>query len=104
MQQFSQPASRHAGLSDCEASTQRAAYCLSTAFASSSDVRNSSLKPSLKSGSFVLQEFHRVRKPALLQRLLVYGQSSDDKQRPYAKSHVWAVCRSLRIVPYDLRR
>ncbi|GBP14392.1 hypothetical protein EVAR_92382_1 [Eumeta japonica] len=46
--------------------------------------------PSPKSVPFFVEEFHRARKPAL-HRFLVHGQSSDDKQRPYAKSQVCAV-------------
>ncbi|GBP73897.1 hypothetical protein EVAR_54196_1 [Eumeta japonica] len=47
----------------------------------------------LKSMPFFVEEFHRVRKLAPLYRFLVHGQSSDDKQRPYAKSQVYAVLR-----------
>ncbi|GBP20953.1 hypothetical protein EVAR_9524_1 [Eumeta japonica] len=39
----------------------------------------------LKSVPFFVEEFHRTRKPAPLHRFLVHGQSSDDKQSPYAK-------------------
>ncbi|GBP32426.1 hypothetical protein EVAR_81233_1 [Eumeta japonica] len=49
--------------------------------------------PSLKSMSFFVEEFHRARKQAPLHRFLVHGQSSDDKQRPYAKSQVYVVLR-----------
>ncbi|GBP24856.1 hypothetical protein EVAR_14189_1 [Eumeta japonica] len=47
--------------------------------------------PSLKSGPFIIEEFHRSRKPAVLSHLLVHGQPGDDKQRPYVKSQVWAI-------------
>ncbi|GBP28406.1 hypothetical protein EVAR_102979_1 [Eumeta japonica] len=49
--------------------------------------------PSLKSMPFFVEEFHRARKSAPLHRFLVHGQLSDDKQRPYAKSQVYAVLR-----------
>ncbi|GBP12002.1 hypothetical protein EVAR_72705_1 [Eumeta japonica] len=52
----------------------------------------------LKSVPLFVEEFHRARKPAPLHRFLVHGQSSDDKQRPYAKSQVCAVLR--RRVPH----
>ncbi|GBP40607.1 hypothetical protein EVAR_41687_1 [Eumeta japonica] len=42
----------------------------------------------LKSVPFFVDEFHRAQKPAPLHRFLVHGQSSDNKQRPYAKSQV----------------
>ncbi|GBP98506.1 hypothetical protein EVAR_70557_1 [Eumeta japonica] len=54
---------------------------------------NSARTPSLKSVPFFVEEFHRARKPAPLHRSLVHGQSSDDKQRPHAKSQVSAVLR-----------
>ncbi|GBP93007.1 hypothetical protein EVAR_67811_1 [Eumeta japonica] len=40
---------------------------------------------------FSLEELHCARKPAPLHRFLVYGQLSDNKQRPYAESQVCAV-------------
>ncbi|GBP93006.1 hypothetical protein EVAR_67810_1 [Eumeta japonica] len=42
---------------------------------------------------FSVEELHCARKPAPLHRFLVYGQLSDNKQRPYAKSQVCAVLR-----------
>ncbi|GBP28405.1 Glutathione S-transferase C-terminal domain-containing protein homolog [Eumeta japonica] len=54
---------------------------------------SSARTPSLKFMPFFVEEFHRARKPAPLHRFLVYGQLSDDKQRPYTKSQVYAVLR-----------
>ncbi|GBP07933.1 hypothetical protein EVAR_78085_1 [Eumeta japonica] len=54
---------------------------------------SSARTPSLMSVPFFVEEFYRVRKPAPVHRFLVHGQSSDDEQRPYAKSHVCAVLR-----------
>ncbi|GBP08680.1 hypothetical protein EVAR_7277_1 [Eumeta japonica] len=54
---------------------------------------SSARTPSLKSVPSFVEEFHRARKSAPLHHFLVHGQSSDDKQRPYAKSQVCAVLR-----------
>ncbi|GBP07904.1 hypothetical protein EVAR_78064_1 [Eumeta japonica] len=49
--------------------------------------------PSLKSVPLFVEEFHRARKSAPLNRFLVHGQSSDDEQHQYAKSQVRAALR-----------
>ncbi|GBP92471.1 hypothetical protein EVAR_34363_1 [Eumeta japonica] len=56
--------------------------------------------PSFMSGPFLVEEFHRSRKPAPLTNLLVHApltnllvhsQSVYDKRLPHPKFHVWAV-------------
>ncbi|GBP67566.1 hypothetical protein EVAR_98620_1 [Eumeta japonica] len=49
--------------------------------------------PSLKSVPLFVEEFHRARKPARLNRFLVHSQSSYDEQHQYAKSQVCAALR-----------
>ncbi|GBP93950.1 hypothetical protein EVAR_70315_1 [Eumeta japonica] len=51
------------------------------------------------SGPFLVEEFHRSRKPAPLTNLLVHGQSVYDKRLPH-KFHVWAVL-SRRVPPFS---
>ncbi|GBP93937.1 hypothetical protein EVAR_70302_1 [Eumeta japonica] len=52
------------------------------------------------SGPFLVEEFHRSRKPAPLTNLLVHGQSVYDKRLPHPKFHVWAVL-SRRVPPFS---
>ncbi|GBP93957.1 hypothetical protein EVAR_70322_1 [Eumeta japonica] len=56
--------------------------------------------PSFMSGPFLVEEFHRSRKPAPLTNLLVHGQSVYDKRLPHPKFHVWAVL-SRRVPPFS---
>ncbi|GBP93952.1 hypothetical protein EVAR_70317_1 [Eumeta japonica] len=65
--------------------------------------------PSFMSGPFLVEEFHRSRKPAPLSNLLVHaplsnllvhGQSVYDKRLPHPKFHVWAVL-SRRVPPFS---
>ncbi|GBP46367.1 hypothetical protein EVAR_36346_1 [Eumeta japonica] len=65
--------------------------------------------PSLKSRPFLIKEFYRSRKPALLirlfvqeplTRLLVHIQSVDDKRQQHAKSQVSAVLNQ-RVLPFS---
>ncbi|GBP93966.1 hypothetical protein EVAR_70331_1 [Eumeta japonica] len=56
--------------------------------------------PSFMSGPFLVEEFHRSRKPAPLTNLLVHGQSIYDKRLPHPKFQVWAVL-SRRVPPFS---
>ncbi|GBP33591.1 hypothetical protein EVAR_32089_1 [Eumeta japonica] len=86
--------------SSSKSSTVRGNQRCCTVFSStvSRAMISSARTPSLKSVPFFVEEFYRARKPAPLHCFLVHGQSSDDKQRPYAKSQVCAVLRR-RVLP-----
>ncbi|GBP08057.1 Nucleic-acid-binding protein from transposon X-element [Eumeta japonica] len=79
--------------SSSKSSTVRENQHRCTVFSStvSQAIISSAHTPSLKSVPFFVEEFHRTRKPAPLHRFLVHSQSSDDKQRPYAKFQVCAI-------------